>query len=278
MPNFILVAQNTEHVDYVQQACALAMSIHNTTPNSKISILTDNVVPEKYKDLFDNIIEIPWGDLANKYDWKIHNRWKTYFISPYDDAIVLDTDMLVLDDITSWMEILQPYDMFLTSTVYDYRGERVTDTFYRRNFKKLHLPDVYMGFHYFKKSDFALEFYKWLDTITNNWQDFYKVKGDKLIQNFASMDLTAAMTVDMLDCKSKVTNPNLPNPSFTHMKANIQGWNDIRESWQTKVGSYFTNQAELFIGNYKQTGIFHYTEDSFLTDDILSILEKRLDI
>lgn len=278
MPNFILVAQNTEHVDYVQQACVCAMSIHNTTPNSKISILTDNVVPEKYKDLFDNIIKIPWGDLADKYDWKIHNRWKTYFVSPYDNAIVLDTDMLVLEDITSWMEVLQPYDMFLTSTVYDYRGKKITDTFYRRNFQKLNLPNVYMGFHYFKKSDFALEFYKWLDTITNNWQDFYKIKGDKLIQNFASMDLTAAMAVDILDCKSKVTNLNLSNPSFTHMKANIQGWNDIRESWQTKVGTYFTNEAELFIGNYKQTGIFHYTEDSFLTDDIVSILEKRLDI
>ena len=119
MPNFILVAQNTLEVDYVKQACALAMSIHATTPNSKISILTDDDVPVKYKKLFDNIIEIPWGDLANKYDWKIHNRWKTYFVSPYEDAIVLDTDMLVLEDITYIITflLLTPFVVIVTLKV-----------------------------------------------------------------------------------------------------------------------------------------------------------------
>jgi hypothetical protein len=262
MPNFILVAQNTQDVNYVKQACALAMSIHATTPNSNISILTDDAIPERYKPLFDNVIEIPWGDLANKYDWKIHNRWKTYFISPYDDAIVLDTDMLVLEDITTWYNFLQNYDMYITSTVFDYRGNKIKDTFYRKNFNKYNLPNTYMGLHYFKKSDFALEFYTWLDKITNNWKEFYKLGRDKPIQNFASMDLTAAMTIDLLDCKSKITNENVSVPSFTHMKANIQGWDEIRESWQTKVGTYFTNDAELYIGNHKQSGIFHYIYDN----------------
>ena len=278
MPNFILVAQNTQDVDYVKQACALAMSIHATTPDSNISILTDDTIPQRYKELFDNVIKIPWGDLANKYDWKIHNRWKTYFISPYEDAIVLDTDMLVLEDITSWYNFLQSYDMYITSTIFDYRGNKIKDTFYRKNFNRYNLPNTYMGLHYFKKSEFALEFYTWLDKITNNWKEFYKLSGSNPIQNFASMDLTAAMAIDILDCKSKITNENVSVPSFTHMKANIQGWNELRESWQTKVGTYFTADAELYIGNHKQSGIFHYTEDNFLTDDIIQVLEKRLDI
>lgn len=278
MPNFILVAQNTQDVDYVKQACALAMSIHATTPDSNISILTDDTIPQRYKELFDNVIKIPWGDLANKYDWKIHNRWKTYFISPYEDAIVLDTDMLVLEDITSWYNFLQSYDMYITSTIFDYRGNKIKDTFYRKNFNRYNLPNTYMGLHYFKKSEFALEFYTWLDKITNNWKEFYKLSGSNPIQNFASMDLTAAMAIDILECKSKITNENVSVPSFTHMKANIQGWNELRESWQTKVGTYFTDDAELYIGNHKQSGIFHYTEDNFLTDDIIQVLEKRLDI
>tara|TARA_B110000285_G_scaffold170370_1_gene190672 strand:- start:14132 stop:14968 length:837 start_codon:yes stop_codon:yes gene_type:complete len=278
VPNFILVAQNTQDVDYVKQACALAMSIHATTPDSNISILTDDTIPQRYKELFDNVIKIPWGDLANKYDWKIHNRWKTYFISPYEDAIVLDTDMLVLEDITSWYNFLQSYDMYITSTIFDYRGNKIKDTFYRKNFNRYNLPNTYMGLHYFKKSEFALEFYTWLDKITNNWKEFYKLSGSNPIQNFASMDLTAAMAIDILECKSKITNENVSVPSFTHMKANIQGWNELRESWQTKVGTYFTDDAELYIGNHKQSGIFHYTEDNFLTDDIIQVLEKRLDI
>jgi hypothetical protein len=53
VPNFILVAQNTQDVDYVKQACALAMSIHATTPDSNISILTDDTIPQRYKELFE---------------------------------------------------------------------------------------------------------------------------------------------------------------------------------------------------------------------------------
>jgi len=34
----------------------------------------------------------------------------------------------------------------------------------------------------------------------------------------------------------------------------------------------------LYIGQYKQSGIFHYTEDDFLTDDIMQVLEKRIDL
>ena len=211
MPNFILVAQNTQDVDYVKQACALAMSIHATTPDSNISILTDDTIPQRYKELFDNVIKIPWGDLANKYDWKIHNRWKTYFISPYEDAIVLDTDMLVLEDITSWYNFLQSYDMYITSTIFDYRGNKIKDTFYRKNFNRYNLPNTYMGLHYFKKSEFALEFYTWLDKITNNWKEFYKLSGSNPIQNFASMDLTAAMAIDILEIRYMII---LETPKF----------------------------------------------------------------
>jgi len=276
--NFILVAQNTKFDDYVRQACVCAMSIHATNKNASIAIITDDEVPTQYKHLFDHIIPIPWGDLAEKYEWKIHNRWKIYFVSPYESAVVLDTDMLVLDDLSTYFSIFENYDVWLTSNVLDYRGNRVSNDYYRKRFTKYNLPNTYFGLHYFKKSDFALEFYKWLDIITNNWKEFYKFGSSTLIQKNASMDVTSAIVVSMLDCESKVTNSQLDAPTFVHMKPNIQGWPGVTEKWQNKIGSYLTDDLELYVGNFKQNGIFHYTEKDFLTDDIVNAYNNIMDI
>lgn len=276
--NFILVAQNTKTQDYVMQACLCAMSIHATNTDVSIAIITDDKVPSKYQDLFDHIIPIPWGDLAEKYEWKIHNRWKIYFVSPYENAVVLDTDMLVLNDLSSYFDFFANYDIWLTSNVYDYRGNLITDSYYRKKFTQHNLPNVYFGLHYFNKSDFALEFYNWLDIITNNWKDFYNIGAGSLIQKTASMDLTAAMTVAILDCKSKITNSKLTAPTFVHMKPYIQSWKYPNEKWQTKIGAYLTDDLELYIGNYKQHGIFHYTENDYVSKSILDVYENKLDI
>ena len=101
--NFTLLAQNSND-DYVKQACLCAMSIHATNPDSNVSLITNDVVPEKYKQLFDHIVEIPWEDHAKDEDWKISNRWKIYHATPYADTLVMDTDMLVLQDLSKWFE------------------------------------------------------------------------------------------------------------------------------------------------------------------------------
>jgi len=65
---YLVIAQNSSH-DYVRMAYALAMSIAITQKQvRKLSIAVDKntVVPEKYKTVFDNIIDIPkhWGEPA----------------------------------------------------------------------------------------------------------------------------------------------------------------------------------------------------------------------
>ena len=110
MSNGILVlAQNNETVNYVEQAQLLAMSLKHTNPDVKISLVTNNDV--EFVNLFDNIIPIPWHDDAFSTEWKIENRWKLYHVSPYDKTIVMDTDMIVLQDISEWWKFLNNYKL-----------------------------------------------------------------------------------------------------------------------------------------------------------------------
>lgn len=275
--NFTMLAQNSKEVDYVKQACVSAMSIRHTNPNSKICLITNDIVPDKYKDLFTHIVDIPWGDAALKYDWKIHNRFKIIHACPFEDTVVIDTDMLVLNDLSNWDDYFAKYKFWICNNVKTYRDEIVTSNFYRKKLNKFNLPNVYYGLHYFKKSDIAHDFYSMLDVIVNNYEEFFNLQNMNL-QNFASMDISSSLATAILDCENEITDNSNYAPSFVHMKANIQGWSGLKDNWQMEVGSYLTDDATLYIGNYKQKDIFHYTEDNFITQNIVKVYERLVGV
>lgn len=278
--NFTMLAQNSDF-DYVRQAYLAAMSIKATNKNSKICLITNDPIPTKYKQVFDDIVDIPWGDHAENENWKVSNRWKIYHAIPYTETAVIDTDMLVLDDLSLWFDFLQNYDLFYTSTVTTYRGEQIPkDSHYRKTFYNFNLPNLYNGFHYFKKSDTAHEFNDWLELITNNWQQFYMQVNNSLKHlPHPSMDITAAIASLIMDNQHLITNNKTRYPSFVHMKPKVQNWVDnFSYRWQDRVGVYLDNELKLKIGNYEQNGIFHYTEKDFVTSNIVKKYETYLGI
>lgn len=271
---FVVLAQNTDDVDYVRQAYALALSIKHTQSSVKdISIITSDSVPSEYRSVFDQIVDIPWGDASSASRFKVENRWKIYHASPYDETIVLDTDMLVLDDLSNFWETFGNYDVYYTGKVLDYRNKIVTSDYYRKAFTSNHLPNLYSGLHYFKKSDFAKEFYSWIELITNNWELFYGKFVSEHYPDRASMDVTAALAAKIMQVEDAVTNTRSDPVTFTHMKSRIQGWATPTDSWMQSVAVYFDSACKMKIGNFQQQGIFHYTEKQFLTDDMITKLE-----
>lgn len=261
----VVLAQNSD-VDYVKQACLLACSLKVYNPEEKISIITNHRLDEGQSLLFDQVIPIPWSDDAKNSDWKIENRWKIYHASPYDETIVMDTDMVVLQDISAWWKFLNNYDLYFVNKVYTYRGEEANTEYYRQTFVENDLPNIFVGFHYFKKCNFTLTFYKWLEYITNNWEKFYETYTPKVMQKRPSMDVSAAIAVKILGIEDKVTNSLVKYPTFTHMKPYCQNWKKTRNSWLDNVGLYINQHAEVKIGNFKQGGILHYTDDRFIQD------------
>jgi hypothetical protein len=276
--NFTLLAQNSTY-DYVKQAYLCALSIRATNPNSKICLVTNDTVDKQYSTVFDDIVNIPWEDSSQATQWKVENRWKIYHATPYDRTIVLDTDMLVLENIEHWWNFLKNYKIFFTTSVKTYRGTPVTSVYYRKAFRNHQLPNLYSGFHYFEKSSEAHNFYKWLELVMNNWELFYgQYAGGKYFQKFASVDVSAAIVTKILDCEERITSKTT-YPCFTHMKTHAQDWTILTsERWQDKVGVYLDRDLNLKIGNYKQNGVFHYTEKDFVTDDIIKIYERYLNV
>lgn len=275
---FLIFAEDSKIKRYTKCAYALALSIKNHMPDASITIVTNNDIPSKYKLVFDNVISIPWYDMnKGNSTFMTEERWKLYHCSPYEETIVLDADMLVLSNLDTYWDYLKKYDLFFTSNVLDYRGNAVKSRYYRKTFDANNLPNFYFGLAYFKKSDFSKEYFQWVEDICNNWELFYGKFVNENYPKTPSMDVNVSLAAKILDCESTVSNPN-SMITFTHMKPMIQNWEKTTESWQDSVGSYFDEQCRLKIGNFQQTGIFHYTEYSFLNDNILNALEKRLGV
>lgn len=272
---FVVLAQNTDDVDYVQQAYALALSIkHSQQEVTNVTLITSNEVPENYQSIFDKIIPIPWTENTVTSRYVAEHRWKIYHITPYDETIVLDTDMLILEDISSWWKHCNHYDMKFCSKVKNYKNELITeDPYHRKTFIANKLSNPYFALHYFKKSEIALAFYKLLELITFNKEWFYGKFTPELYQDGLSMDLSSAIAIEILGCHEQVFDKTSPF-EFVHMKTPLQNWYPITASWQDTVPHFFNKSGDLMVGNIKQGEIFHYIEKTFITDKIIRKLEE----
>ena len=264
---FFVVAQNSLDCDYIKQAYYLAKSIERSQSTVKsISLMTNNVVPAEYVSAFDKIIKIPFQDHALNSEWKVQNRWKAYHASPYDETILLDADMLILSDLNYVWKKLENNNLYFTSQVKNFRGDILVDKVYRKTFIENDLPNLYSGFCYFKKSSESLEFWKLVELITYNWEKFYGEFSPKNYQKFYSLDVTISIAAKILGLENCFDNNQIC--SFTHMKSLIQGWHSVHPDW-TKVAQVEIIDAEtIYINQFKQTGVLHYVENSFLEDYI----------
>lgn len=266
---YLVFAQNSK-VDYLRQAIALSASLKANGNFEPVSVVTNDPVPDDYRFLFDRVISIPWGDNSKHSEWKVENRWKLYHISPYDETIVFDSDVLVTENLTNAWNFLLSYDLFFVSTVFDFKARPIIDTVHRKAFVENNLPNIYFGFHYFKKSDLANSFYQLLEEIVKNYQMYYSVFAKNSQQEFVSMDLSSSIAVKILGIENHVTCPVVEPARFIHMKPALQSFSTEISDW-SKVLSIDYNES-LIVGNHVQRGVFHYVDDNFLSIEIFNNL------
>lgn len=274
---FGIFAQNVyddgHQCNYLEQAYALALSIKiHCGYDQKIFVMTDESIPPQYKSVFDHVIKIPWGDMAENSTWKIENRWKMYHMSPYEHTIVLDADCLVLRDITHWWDILAHRDVCYGSNPINYLGHSADTQYYRKTFLANELPMIYNTIHYFKKSDRAKSYFEMVEIIVNNWQEFYLRYAPKNYQKWSSMDINCAIAGKLLGMEQELTDTFIP---FIHMKPRCQGWQSPPNLWTNAVGTYIDHHGNFKLGNHVINDVFHYVEPEFLTSKVINHLEHQ---
>jgi hypothetical protein len=279
---YLILAQNTRKDNYVKLAYALALSIKNSQKNiDRVALATTETnIPDKYMEVFDHVVDVPWTDQAVYSKWKIENKWKYYHMTPFDETIILDADMLFPADISNWWDTLSHKDIWITDKPRTFKGEIITSTKYRTAFVSNELPNVYTAFMYFKKTARSAELFKMVELIFENWDRFFYNYMDENRPKNLSGDVAYALAIKLLGIEDECFGNSELVPSFVHMKSFLQNIDEkfLTEDWTKHFPTYFGDDGSFKIGNYEQTLPFHYHVKSWLTDDMITTLEKRVGV
>jgi len=269
---YLTLAQNGTY-DYLKMAYVLAMSLklsQKIYSNLSVIVNEDQEIPEKYEKVFDHIIRVPVPDA----EWKVQNKWMYYDLSPYDETIVLDADMLFFTDHSWWWDAFILDDLLFTERVLNFRCEEVTSDYYRKVFTQNSLPNHYTALFFFRKSKNVENYFKLVRLIFENWEMWY----DNILKDppkHVSGDVVYAIVSKiMFRNKMKVLSPFM---KFVHMRNKLQ---DARLSgdWTKTLRvdlKAHNDDISLKINNIIQTDPLHYIEKSFLKDEVVKFYEEK---
>ena len=241
---YVIMAQNSESVDYVGCAIQLARSIRHFHPDAEICLISNTDVTES--GLFDYHQTFPYPLSENPYA----NDWQVFGASPFRQTIKLEADMIIASEIDHWWTMLEHRDVVISTGARDFYDQPATSRFYRKVFDANNLPDVYNAITYWRLSQTAQEFFGLVRRIFEHWSDYKTLL--KFPDEVPSTDLVYAMAAQIIG-PELVTMPFATYPQIVHMKRHMI---PIHTSDWTKELTWELNP--LRINTVAQWGAVHY--------------------
>ena len=270
---YLLIVSEKDDTNYARMAYALALSIKNTQREGydKVAlVINDKKRLEGFTStwVFDEIIE--W-DGADHWDGRSYMD----VLSPWHYTICLDADMLFLRDYSHWAEyFIKNSELYIANRSYTYRGEVVSNDYYRKCFTANELPNLYSFYTFFvKDSKLVTDFFKLNREIIKNPTEFSNNFLSKYKPKIVGTDEAFALSAKILDITNEIAYP-LNFPRVVHMKGMIQNWPYPADDCYDHIGFYFNKKGKLKLGNFEQNDIVHYVDKEKITLETINILEE----
>lgn len=206
---YIIVAQNSDTIDYVACANQLARSIRHFHPDAEICLLTNT--EEHDSDLFNYHKTFAFPPSDNPYA----SDWQVFGASPFRQTIKLEADMVIASAIDHWWTMFEHRDVVISTGARDFYDQPADSRFYRKVFDTNNLPDVYNAITYWRVSETAQEFFRLVQKIFEHWTNYKTLL--KFPDEVASTDLVYAMAAQIMGA-DRVTMPFATYPRMVHMK------------------------------------------------------------
>lgn len=240
---YLILAVNSDTVDYVACAERLARSIKHWHPTASICLVTDQEISCA---LFDHVRAIV-PDKHNPYA----NEGQLFRLTPYRETIKLEADMLIASPIDHWWTMCRHRDVVISTGCRNWRDEISAVTTYRQCFVKNHLPDVYNAVTYWRRSETAKNFFRVVNHIFHNWGQYRQLI--KFPEDTPSTDLVYAMAAQIIGVELCTLPPSVSYPRIVHMKQHHAGTQ--QHDWSHEL---VWEDDPLRIQTIAQWGAFHY--------------------
>lgn len=270
---YLIVVSSNSEVDYLKLAYAAALSIKNTQKEGydKVALVIDDkskLSTVKSPWVFDHVIEWSQETFWDGRSWMDQ-------LSPFEYTVCIDADMLFLRDYSHWIDyFVENSELYVANKAYTFRGEVITNDFYRKAFTKNDLPNLYSMFTFFKKdADIVNEFFALGRHIVKNQTEFSNLFLTAHKPKIIGTDEAFALSAKLLDITDDIAY-TLDFPKLVHMKPMVQNWPWPADRVTDHAGFYLSTDGKLKIGNYQQHDIVHYVEKDIITDELVSMLEE----
>ena len=239
---------------YISMANTLKKSIEYHTKDD-VTIISDN---------------FPYEDITKKSEWhkntftsNLLNMWQIYWMSPYDETIVLDADMLFLNDCSYWWGYLSRFDMLFPNIIINYKQEIIKHEQYDKILIEHNIRPSYEKMFYFKKSQFAQEFFIMLGEVIINYNKFsFDYFPDYKPQNCITSYIFP-ICIKMLGIEDVVYDKN-DIFKYIDMKLTCLNTNINSPIWDKEL-DYWGDYKEFYIENFKQYYPLHYRNAEIYT-------------
>jgi hypothetical protein len=242
---YLVVAVNANEIDYVSCAQRLMQTVKHWHPAARTCLITDQ--PYEHP-VFDHVRILPAVDRDNVYA----NDAQAFRLTPFRETIKLEADMLMVSDCSHWWNMLRHRDLVISVGCRTWQDRVSSSQHYRRAFVENSLPDVYNAITYWRLSETARNFFRWVKIIFSDWGRYRRLI--KYPEAVPSTDLVYAMAAQIVG-PEQVTLPFAAYPRMVHMKQHHAG--TVLKDWsQELVWEYHDHR--LRINTVAQWGAFHY--------------------
>lgn len=240
---YLIVATNTDTIDYIACAVRLATSIRQWHPTAKICLVTDQLVDDC---VFDYVQQLITHNTSNPWA----NDWQVARLTPFRETIKLEADMLIAGPIDHWWTLFRHRDVVVSTGCRTWQDSTSTARQYRKVFDDNNLPDVYNAVTYWRLSETAQEFFRYVRDIFERWDQYRTML--RFPEEIPSTDLVYAMAALIIGSE-QVTLPFATYPKIIHMKRHHAGTET--EDWTQEL---VWEHDPLRINTIAQWGAFHY--------------------
>jgi hypothetical protein len=279
---FVILAIDTDQ-DMMKYAYTAAMSIKLSDPEASICLVVDKNVklPKVYSTVFDFVTELPFGNSAYKDGFHGMNIWQMLHATPYAETIYIDFDTIFINvDVNLLWDTFSKNEIGIPGYARTYRNQplRSANSLFEYE-SHYNLPKLYNSMIYFKRdSELAISWFKMADAVLQNWRDVYNgLMSEKKPPTF-SKNLLCNIVTHLLDVENEVK-VNINNLYDLDIKSQWLWNNDVPEDWTEVLNHWFPENKKLIIENSViSTGIVHYRDLNFITEEVLNEYRTQIDI
>lgn len=279
---YVTLGINTDE-DKIRYCYALACSIKLCDPDASVTLIVDKGkagnVQSYYNHAFDYMVELPHGNSAYKDGFHGMNLWQVYYCTPYDETIYVDYDTLFVNvDTENLWNVMSQNDISVPVNALSYRNYP-SPKMWRFEFEiQYNLPQYFYNLIYFKKDKIAGQWFKMADPIMQNWRDVYNIQFNDKKPDFFQKNLLGNVVTHFMDMDSEIgvilnNHYDLHSAShgvFPNPEEIPTNWTDMLNYWVT------TNRKIQIENSIINSGIIHYSDETFLTDEIIDVFRTSI--